>query len=319
MYVIYTCVTHVYVRYIYDICMTCLMRISHMYICDIIILYMSDVYITYVYICDVRIWCVYHICICPIHIWHMYDCDAYVTCLMRISHMYTGWPRLIGSPKLHIIFHKRATKCRALLRKMTYSDKGSYESLPPCNIMMRQYHTYIFHVHIRHINDICTWHYICVYVYNNALLPRTTLHSRHRTPERSAPLFGVQIQSDPPRHWAPWYINGWPLIYVGPVCHMPVWHIHDIYTQDLYIQCIQRDPPRYTQHRCCVPTHTSLSYTYTCMRYAYMTHICDIYMTLYMYIYFCDMYILLWHTPVCHMHVWHLWDMYMIWHMCICV
>jgi len=45
----------------------------------------------------------------------------------------TGWRRLIGSPKLRIIFHKRATKYRSLLRKMTYKDKGSYESSPPCN------------------------------------------------------------------------------------------------------------------------------------------------------------------------------------------
>ena len=45
----------------------------------------------------------------------------------------TGWRRLIGSPKLQIMFHKRATKYRSLLRKMTYKDKGSYESLPPCN------------------------------------------------------------------------------------------------------------------------------------------------------------------------------------------
>jgi len=44
----------------------------------------------------------------------------------------TGWRRLIESPKLQIIFHKRATKCKALLRKMTYSDKGSYKSSPPC-------------------------------------------------------------------------------------------------------------------------------------------------------------------------------------------
>ena len=44
----------------------------------------------------------------------------------------TGWRRLIGSPKLHIIFHKRATKYRSLLRKMTYKDKGSCESSPPC-------------------------------------------------------------------------------------------------------------------------------------------------------------------------------------------
>jgi len=43
----------------------------------------------------------------------------------------TGWRRLIGSRKLQIIFHKRATKYRSLLRKMTYEDKGSYESSPP--------------------------------------------------------------------------------------------------------------------------------------------------------------------------------------------
>ena len=45
----------------------------------------------------------------------------------------TGWRRLIGSPKLQIIFNKRATKYRSLLMKMTYKDKRSYESLPPCN------------------------------------------------------------------------------------------------------------------------------------------------------------------------------------------
>jgi len=44
----------------------------------------------------------------------------------------TEWRRLIGSPKLQIIIHKRAIKCRSLLRKMTYKDKGSYESSPPC-------------------------------------------------------------------------------------------------------------------------------------------------------------------------------------------
>ena len=53
---------------------------------------------------------------------------------------YTGWRRLIGSPKLQIIFHKRATKYRSLLRKMTYKDKGSYESSPPCSIcVIRKY------------------------------------------------------------------------------------------------------------------------------------------------------------------------------------
>jgi len=44
----------------------------------------------------------------------------------------TGWRRLIGSPKLQIIFHKRVTKYTSLLQKMTYKDKGSYESSPHC-------------------------------------------------------------------------------------------------------------------------------------------------------------------------------------------
>ena len=44
----------------------------------------------------------------------------------------TGWRKLIGSPKSQIIFYKRATKYRSLLQTMTYKDKGSYESSPPC-------------------------------------------------------------------------------------------------------------------------------------------------------------------------------------------
>jgi len=52
--------------------------------------------------------------------------------LCSCMHGSTGWRRLIGSPKLQIIFHKRAPKYRSLLRKMTCKDKGSYESSPPC-------------------------------------------------------------------------------------------------------------------------------------------------------------------------------------------
>ena len=48
--------------------------------------------------------------------------------VVRSSFGGTGW----RSPALQIIFHKRATKYRSLLQKMTYTDKGSYESSPPC-------------------------------------------------------------------------------------------------------------------------------------------------------------------------------------------
>jgi len=44
----------------------------------------------------------------------------------------TGWRRCIGCLKLQVYFRKRVTNYRALLRKMTYEDKASYVSLPPC-------------------------------------------------------------------------------------------------------------------------------------------------------------------------------------------
>jgi len=44
----------------------------------------------------------------------------------------TGWRRLVGCLKLQVIFRKRATNYRALVRKMTYEDKASYGSSPPC-------------------------------------------------------------------------------------------------------------------------------------------------------------------------------------------
>jgi len=34
--------------------------------------------------------------------------------------------------KLQVIFHQRAPNYRALVRKMTYTDKESYESTPLC-------------------------------------------------------------------------------------------------------------------------------------------------------------------------------------------
>jgi len=40
----------------------------------------------------------------------------------------TGWRRDTGCLKLRVIFRKRATDYRALLRKMTYEDKASYDS-----------------------------------------------------------------------------------------------------------------------------------------------------------------------------------------------
>jgi len=62
-----------------------------------------------------------------------HDVGLQATVQHRQYNCRTGWRRLIGSPKLQIIFHKRATKYKSLLRKITYKDKGSYESSPPCS------------------------------------------------------------------------------------------------------------------------------------------------------------------------------------------
>ena len=56
----------------------------------------------------------------------------------------TGWRRLIGCLKLQVIFRKRATNYRALLRKMTCKDKASYDSIPSCTLYSSL-----------HLNDSC--------------------------------------------------------------------------------------------------------------------------------------------------------------------
>jgi len=48
---------------------------------------------------------------------------------------YTGWRSLIGCLQLQVILHKRATNYRALLHKMTYEDKASYDSTPLCRVL----------------------------------------------------------------------------------------------------------------------------------------------------------------------------------------
>ena len=68
----------------------------------------------------------------------------------------TGWRRLIGSPKLQIIFHKRATKYRSLLRKMTYKDKDRMSLRHPVG-HMRLYTCKYTH----------TYTYTCTYIHKD--------------------------------------------------------------------------------------------------------------------------------------------------------
>ena len=72
-------------------------------------------------------------------------CNAYVSVLRYICPWTylcicllptTGWRRLIGCLTLQVIFCKRATNYRSLLRKMIYEDKAPYASTPPCTLRL---------------------------------------------------------------------------------------------------------------------------------------------------------------------------------------
>jgi len=74
---------------------------------------------------------------------------------------YTGWRRPIGCLKLQVIFRKRATTYRALLRGMTSKDKASYGFLLPFTWLLcgkgtrKEEQTYMY---------MCLYIYVCIYV-----------------------------------------------------------------------------------------------------------------------------------------------------------
>jgi len=89
----------------------------------------------------------------------------------------TGRPRPIGCLRLQVIFRKRTTNYRTLLQKMTYNDKASYGSSPPCiyiqeyagHIVLYVYITYIYYIHILHV---CV--YLDIYIYKTVLFEHST-------------------------------------------------------------------------------------------------------------------------------------------------
>jgi len=96
----------------------------------------SYVYVPYVFICMCSYVsstypesCVYKsdVFVCVFYVFE--SCvtwDAGIICVR------SGWRRPIGRLKLQVIFRKRASNYRALLRKMTYKVMASYGSSPPC-------------------------------------------------------------------------------------------------------------------------------------------------------------------------------------------
>jgi len=115
----------------------------------------SDVWVTWrIHTCDMTH--PYVCCDSSIRVtWLVYMCDATHSYVYMRIHTFgvirsyvwltassTGWRRPIGRLKLQVIFCKRATNYRALLRKITCEDKASYESSPPC-IICGMTHSYV--------------------------------------------------------------------------------------------------------------------------------------------------------------------------------
>jgi len=74
-----------------------------------------------------------------------------------------------ATSKLQVIFHKRTTKYRDLLQKVTYKDKASYGSSPPCTPHIVKYiylHTYThIHIHLyRAVPRIAMSIYVCTHI-----------------------------------------------------------------------------------------------------------------------------------------------------------
>jgi len=76
----------------------------------------------------------------------------------------TGWRRPIGCLKLQVIFRKRATDHKALLRKMIYKDKASYGSSPLCKrLYMYTYSYQHVYTYSYVFLQTCLYMFICIF------------------------------------------------------------------------------------------------------------------------------------------------------------
>jgi len=122
------------------------------------------------------VWCGSLICVtwlihmCDVahsYVWH--DWIICVTWLVHSRYPYKnlGWRRLIGSPKLQIIFLKRATKYRSLLRKWLVKIRDPMSLRHPAP--MQTFYTCKagIHVHIRHAVyiQVCQLCYTCMHIH----------------------------------------------------------------------------------------------------------------------------------------------------------
>jgi len=160
----------------------------------------------------------------------------------------TGWRILIGCLKLQVIFCKRATKYRALLRKMTYEDKAAYDSTPPCTKFRRNSkscHKHMIGSWLGHVRTYVTWliPYTCVTwlihicdmthtcVWCDTLIAHTCIHPQnfsnsppiHSPQSSNSPHIRSHQSSNSPHINSPWSSNS-PHMHSPHSSNSP--HIH---------------------------------------------------------------------------------------------
>jgi len=121
----------------------------------------------------------------------------------------TSRRRPIGCLKLQVISHKRANNYRALLRKMTYKDKASHDSTPPCTHPCTSRTLYLYiHLHINHA------------------VGKTKTHRTGHFPQKSPTIIGSLAGND------------LQLIRHSMGLRLPVSHVHYTHTS-IYISTTQ--------------------------------------------------------------------------------
>jgi len=90
------------------------------------------------------------------------SCECCVWVNVMCEWVPTGWRLLIGSPKMQIIIHKRATKYRSFLRKMTYKVRDPMSLRHPvCEYSLTWTHSLIWVLCVSVMCDM-TFSSVCV-------------------------------------------------------------------------------------------------------------------------------------------------------------
>jgi len=159
--------TYIY-TYIYTVsaCHTSTCSTTHAWVwhASFICVHGTFIYVTWLIVSRI------HMCGRFCSLWHdSFICETWIIHVWDRPHSqlkYTGWRRPIRCHRWQVIFRKRATNYRALLREMNYKDKASYGSSPPCNVLIKFVSTYVCVV--CECICVCTCVFICHDFWKNA-------------------------------------------------------------------------------------------------------------------------------------------------------